>query len=149
MPDTSRAVEARILFRPVLDGRPSDDPGLNALVMFWYDPADPLSVHIDVPDGRRVWQREVAREVLDAGRRTPGGAGIGDVRARPEEFEFEEGVRRYVLLDFFCDDGWRSFGVSPRALADFLRSTYTVVPAGREAAFLDLEGTLRLLGATA
>ena len=27
-----RAIEARILFRPVLDGRPSDDPGLNALV---------------------------------------------------------------------------------------------------------------------
>lgn len=153
MPDPGRTdramVEARILFRPVLDGRPSDDPGLNALVLFWYDPTDPLSVHIDVPDGSRVWQREIARDVLDSGRRTPGGAGMGDLRVRAGEFEFEEGVRRYVLLDFFCDDGWRTFGVSPRALASFLRGTYAVVPAGQESKFLDVEQALRLLGATA
>jgi hypothetical protein len=120
-------VRAGILFRPIIANTLSHDPCLDQVVQFRYREADPYAVQILIPDGGYVWTWEVARDLLEAGRRKAVGEGV--VRVRPEVFD----GRLAVVLEFYCDDNsFHPFGISPAALDRFLRRSYEVVPRGAE-----------------
>lgn len=92
-----------------------------------YDSADPLAVRVAFPaevsrdDGEVVWA--FARELLEAGLRTP--SGDGDVRVWPCG-------RAQTMLEFHSPEGVALVQFDTAALHRFLRLTHQTVPAGEE-----------------
>lgn len=127
---------AGILFRPIIAETLAHDPCLDQVVQFRYGSTDPYAVQILVPDGGRVWTWEVARELLEAGRRKAAGDGL--VRVYPAIFD----GRLTVVLEFLSEGEFRPFAISARALAKFLRRSYELVPQGAEAAHGSLDEAL-------
>jgi len=78
------------------------------------------------------------RELLAAG--LEGKAGDGDVRVWPQDAD--EDVLNLTLSSPF---GEARFEAPLRATAEFLRSTYGVIPAGTEGDYLDVDGELKEL----
>ena len=78
------------------------------------------------------------RELLAAG--LEGKAGDGDVRVWPQDVD--EDVLNLTLSSPF---GEARFEAPLRATAEFLRSTYGVIPAGTEGDYLDVDGELKEL----
>jgi hypothetical protein len=75
-----------------------------------------------------------ARELLAAGLEGP--AGEGDVQAWPEDYD---DVLNLALSSPF---GEAHFEAPQSATAEFLRSTYDIIPAGEESAFIDVDSEL-------
>jgi hypothetical protein len=125
-PVVEQSVKARLI---------SDAPHPRIVsVMLRYDGSDPLALRMVFPaevsldDSEVVWA--FARDLVETGLREP--AGEGDVHVWPcgraqtvFEFRAPEGV---ALVQF--DNG---------PLRRFLRSSFAVVPAGKEADHLDVE----------
>ncbi|MFE4610071.1 SsgA family sporulation/cell division regulator [Streptomyces niveus] len=92
-----------------------------------YDSADPLAVRVAFPaevsrdDGEVVWA--FARELLEAGLRTP--SGDGDVRIWPCG-------RAQTMLEFHSADAVALTQFDTAVLRRFLRLTHQTVPAGEE-----------------
>jgi hypothetical protein len=93
-----------------------------------------MSFHIGMDD-RVEWL--FARDLLAVGMQTP--AGDGDVRVWPAS----PGDRDVLNICLSSPFGQAHFEASLAAVTGFLRRTYEVVPLGREADFIDLEGELR------
>ncbi|WP_405798342.1 SsgA family sporulation/cell division regulator [Streptomyces sp. NBC_01506] len=96
-------------------------------VVLRYDSADPPTVRVAFPaevsrDGREVvWA--FARELLEAGLRTP--SGHGDVRVWPCG-------RAQTMIEFHSPEGVALVQFDTSALRRFLRLTHQTVPAGEE-----------------
>jgi sporulation and cell division protein SsgA len=75
-----------------------------------------------------------ARELLAAGLEGP--AGEGDVQVWPEDYD---DVLNLALSSPF---GEAHFEAPQSATAEFLRSTYDIIPAGQESAFIDVDSEL-------
>ncbi|WP_330175326.1 SsgA family sporulation/cell division regulator [Streptomyces sp. NBC_01498] len=92
-----------------------------------YDSADPLAVRVVFPaevsrdSGEVVWT--FARELLEAGLRTP--SGDGDVRVWPCG-------RAQTMLEFHSPEGVALTQFDTAPLRRFLRMTYETVPVGEE-----------------
>jgi hypothetical protein len=80
-----------------------------------------------------------ARELLAAGLESV--AGEGDVKVWPEELDGED-VLNIALSSPF---GEAHFEAPLRATAEFLRSTYEIIPAGCEGDFIDVDSELEEL----
>jgi len=78
-----------------------------------------------------------ARELLAVGVQTA--TGDGDVRVWPAS----AGDRDVLNISLSSPFGQAHFEASLAAVSAFLRRTYDVVPLGREADFVDVEGELR------
>jgi len=78
-----------------------------------------------------------ARELLAAG--LEGKAGEGDVRAWPQG---DDDILNLTLSSPF---GEAHFEAPLRVTAEFLRSTYGIIPAGTEGDYLDVDNELREL----
>ena len=93
-----------------------------------------MSFHIGMDDPVE-WL--FARDLLAVGMQTP--VGDGDVRVWPAP----PGDRDVLNISLSSPFGQAHFEASLAAVTGFLRRTYEVVPLGREADFIDLEGELR------
>ena len=78
-----------------------------------------------------------ARDLLAVGVQAP--TGDGDVRVWPTS----EADRDVLNISLSSPFGQAHFEASLAAVSAFLRRTYEVVPLGREADFVDVEGELR------
>ncbi len=86
-----------------------------------------VTMRFHTRDQESTWL--VGREVLSDGLLAP--AGLGDVRLRP-------GTGDVLVLELWTEDSHAVFHLSAEELRRFLRSTYRVVPAGREVVDFDL-----------
>ncbi len=77
-----------------------------------------------------------ARELLAAGLEGP--AGEGDVQVWPED-AYGSDILNIALSSPF---GAARFAAPLAAIADFLKSTYQIIPAGAETDFIDVDGEL-------
>ncbi|WP_329457420.1 SsgA family sporulation/cell division regulator [Streptomyces sp. NBC_01497] len=103
-------------------------------VMLRYDGSDPLALRMVFPaevsldDSDVVWT--FARDLVETGLREP--AGDGDVHVWPCG-------RAQTVFEFRAPEGVALVQFDNASLRRFLRSTYSVVPAGKEADHLDVE----------
>jgi len=81
-----------------------------------------------------------ARELLAAGLKSA--AGEGDVKVWPEDPDGDADVLNIALSSPF---GEAHFEAPLRATAEFLRSTYGIIPAGCEGDFIDVDSELEEL----
>ncbi|MEV4330904.1 SsgA family sporulation/cell division regulator [Streptomyces sp. NPDC049597] len=107
-----------------------------------YDRRDPFAVRIDFPAPATLEGADISwtfsRELLAKGVRTA--AGVGDVRVRPY------GYHRTVL-EFHAAEGTAVVHIGTGELLRFLDRALTLVPAGSEHLYLDLDHDLaELLG---
>ena len=109
-------------------------------VILRYDLADPYAV---VAMFRRssgeVIRWVFARDLLAQGLGEP--AGVGDVRLRP----FRAGAEAGVCIVLSSPDGEVVVRAAAGGLAEFLRATYLLCPAGTEGDHLDVDHELRAL----
>jgi hypothetical protein len=106
-----------------------------------YDRDDPYAVHLSFPTspGRDPIEWIFARSLVSDGLTVP--AGDGDVRIWPSPDDLAGPV--YVEL---CSPSGRAlFAVSRPVLADFVARCHTLVAAGAEADYLDLDAELDML----
>lgn len=102
--------------------------------MLRYDGSDPLALRMVFPaevsldDSDVVWT--FARDLVETGLREP--AGDGDVHVWPCG-------RAQTVFEFRAPEGVALVQFDNASLRRFLRSTYSVVPAGKEADHLDVE----------
>lgn len=98
---------------------------------------DPLAVQLFFPAAVSLSGGEVSwvfgRDLLELGLREP--SGDGDVHIWPC------GPDR-VMIEFASPQGTALIDFPSRDLRDFLRRSYTAVPPGREADYLDLDSDL-------
>jgi hypothetical protein len=125
------------------------------MASLYYCSQDPYAIRIafHVGTGEPV-EWTLARDLLAAGLRAR--EGIGDVQAWPsaasgdpaagareggaaEAAAAGSGILNIVMSSPF---GHAQFEVSARAIAEFLRRTYTIVPAGQESGFVDFDAEL-------
>ncbi|MGQ4515132.1 SsgA family sporulation/cell division regulator [Streptomyces sp. DW26H14] len=103
-------------------------------VMLRYDGSDPLALRMVFPaevsldDSEVVWA--FARDLAESGLTEP--AGDGDVHVWPCG-------RAQTVFEFRAPEGVALVQFDNASLRRFLRSTYSVVPAGKEADHLDVE----------
>ncbi|WP_433455340.1 SsgA family sporulation/cell division regulator [Streptomyces sp. CA-142005] len=105
-----------------------------------YRRRDPFAVHVTFhteTHGPVVWV--FARDLLAHGMHEP--SGEGDVRVRPSG----RGADAMLHLSLSSPHGHARLRTSLPALADWLRLTYLLVPAGREGDELDLDTELSRL----
>ncbi|MER7361976.1 SsgA family sporulation/cell division regulator [Nonomuraea wenchangensis] len=108
-----------------------------------YTPDDPFAVEFAVPsrDGGEPHSVLFARGLLIDGVAEP--AGDGDVHVAPHPDSDE-----WVRLELPIDGRPAEFYAERSAVDEFVDATCLLVPSGREAAELDLDGMIaRLLGA--
>lgn len=109
-------------------------------VILRYDLADPYAV---VAMFRRSTGEGIrwvfARDLLAQGLDEP--AGVGDVRLQP----FRSGAESGVCIVLSSPDGQVVVRAAAGGLAEFLRATYLLCPAGTEGDHLDVEHELRSL----
>lgn len=111
-----------------------------------YDPTDPYAVHVlfhpdseTAPDDAVGWS--FARDLLVSGLNEA--TGIGDVRVWPWSTPHGD----VVALALSSPDGNALFEVPRSILVRFLRRTFTAVPRGEEAHYLDVDAAVgKLLG---
>src|SRR5262249_61690889 len=82
-------------------------------------------------------ERLSARDLLGAGLQRP--IGEGDVRVWPAPRDGQDVLNTSLSSPF----GQAHFEAPLAALSEFLMRTFEVVPLGREADFIDIEGELR------
>lgn len=100
-----------------------------------YDATDPYAVDAVFQTGEPRGVRWVfARDLLAGG--LEGARGDGDVRVWPH---VGEGGHSTVFIELRSPDGMALLQVRANQLADFLASTYAIVPAGRESDQLDVD----------
>jgi hypothetical protein len=101
---------------------------------------DPLAVRVRFPARASLAGSDVAwvfgRDLLAAGLKGP--AGDGDVHIRP----FGDDL---TVLEFHASVGTAVVRMESADLRRFLRRSYLLVPAGREALFLDVDRDLAAL----
>lgn len=106
-----------------------------------YDPGDPFAVTLDIPvGGGRVVSWEFSRELLNDGRLGDLQLPTGDVAIRPD-------LGDTVRVELRSPDGHALFWLRADDVAAFLAATYDAVLAGTEAARIDWDRELRLVGA--
>lgn len=106
-----------------------------------YTAADPYAVRIAFHLGlnQRPIEWVIARDLLIRG--LDGCTGLGDVRVCPPDLG--DPARDSVLyIELSTSTGSALFEVLRQRVADFLRSTYRIVPAGVESAFMDIDAEL-------
>jgi hypothetical protein len=125
-PVVEQSVKARLI---------SDAPHPRIVsVMLRYDGSDPLALRMVFPaevsldDSEVVWA--FARDLVETGLREP--AGEGDVHVWPCG-------RAQTVFEFRAPEGVALVQFDNAPLRRFLRSSYAVVPAGKEADHLDVE----------
>lgn len=120
-----------------------DGSGVPVQATLRYEPSDPYAVHVifcadladgDEPEPSVAWS--FARDLLLAGLTEP--AGMGDVRVWP--WTGQDG--QVVALALSSPDGHALFEVPTATLDDFLQRSYAEVPAGEEAAYVDLDAVV-------
>lgn len=103
-------------------------------VLLRYDPEDPLAVHLVFPAEASLDGSEVvwvfSRELLDAGLRTPVGA--GDVHLWPCG-------HAHTMLELHAPEGMALTELRSSDLRRFLGLAYAAVPHGQERLGADLE----------
>lgn len=107
-----------------------------------YDSADPYAVHLLFPapsPGEAPVAWSFARDLLVTGLAER--AGMGDVRLWP----YTSGAGPHIALVLSSPDGCACFEVPRDVLVKFLARSCAVVPLGREAEHLDLDGALHRL----
>lgn len=103
-------------------------------VVLRYDGSDPLALRMIFPpevsldDNEVIWA--FARDLVETGLREP--AGDGDVHVWPCG-------RAQTVFEFRAPEGVALVQFDNAGLRRFLRSSYAVVPAGKEADHLDVE----------
>ncbi|NDZ80336.1 SsgA family sporulation/cell division regulator [Streptomyces sp. SID10853] len=99
-----------------------------------YDRTDPFAVSVGFPPQATLAGEPVswafARDLLATGIRKA--AGVGDVRIRP--FGYDR-----TVLEFHSREGVAMVHIHTSELRHFLKRTETVVPAGREHRYLDVD----------
>ncbi|GAA5079401.1 SsgA family sporulation/cell division regulator [Streptomyces sp. SID10815] len=100
----------------VTDDDPRDDPGAVPVVLR-YDPEEPRSVRVRLPD-RHEWT--FSRALLEQGLRAP--TGTGEVRVWPCG-------RVQAVVEFHSAGGVSVVQFETRTLTRFLRRTYTAAAA--------------------
>lgn len=108
------------------------------MASFYYSAGDPYAVrvafHVGL-DSPVEWT--LGRDLLSAG--IDGQAGQGDVKLWPSG----DAVRGAILnMELSSPYGQARFEAPAREVSEFLRRTYTLVPASREAEHLDIEAGL-------
>jgi hypothetical protein len=115
------------------------DGSISLPVVLHYDLADPYAVHATFRTGQGDGVSWVfARELLTLGVHRP--AGDGDVRVWPASATAD-----VLFLHLRAPSGEALFELSRATLSAFLRETEVLVPAGSEAAALDLDDELAAL----
>ncbi|WP_434447106.1 SsgA family sporulation/cell division regulator [Lentzea sp. E54] len=104
-------------------------------VDLYYDTSDPyaLGVVFQQEHGQLRWI--FSRELLADG--LPGAAGEGDVR-----LGLSDANLLTMMIELSSPNGAASFEASAFGLAQFVDRTFDLVPAGREAQWLDFDGQL-------
>jgi hypothetical protein len=131
-------VSARLLARPVADGRVLTAGA--SYVELLYDPAAPFEVclaELGPAAKELVFDRDLLALALHG---EP--AGVGDVRTRLVSDLL--GARRSFFLLEVTQPGEPplTWALKPDRVSEYLFQTYDLVPAGQEANFLDVDGTL-------
>lgn len=102
-----------------------------------YDRDDPFAVRIGFPPSATLEGVEVSwtfgRELLRSGLSEP--SGDGDVHVRPYGFE-------RTVLEFHSPEGTAMVHIRTAELNRFLRRSQTLVPAGQEHRYLDVDHDL-------
>lgn len=132
------AVSAELLLALVA---PQEETNKWLVASFYYDKDDPYAVRIAFHAGLNEPVEWVfARELLSSGIEGP--QGLGDVKVRPSAGT-EAGVPATALtVELFSPFGHAAFEAPLPEIADFLRRTYDVVPAGRESSHIDVDARL-------
>ncbi|WP_242425147.1 SsgA family sporulation/cell division regulator [Frankia sp. EI5c] len=110
-----------------------------ALVSLAFDPLDPVAITMRAPVGDpRLARLTIARELLTgAGPRPPE---LGGLRVEP----VLRGGRRLLAVSLPAAGGRAALEMSVTRVTDFVRRTYTLVPAEAEATMIDLDLDLGL-----
>lgn len=109
-----------------------------------YRTSDPYAVTLTFHSNGTDVEWIVSRALLLQGLATP--AGDGDVKIYPS---IDDGGHAVAVLDFSSPDGRLVAQAATHALQSFLALTFDAVPAGAESRFLDIDGLLAALLATA
>lgn len=136
---TSRptTVSADLELRLVVPGSPS----LPVLASIRYVLEDPYAVHVTFHTGgdRGTVEWSFARQLLTDG--LTQATGEGDVRVWPSHVD----GRATVFLALSSPSGQAIFEVGLHDLAEYLTSSYTLVPTGSESDYVDIDAELALL----
>jgi Streptomyces sporulation and cell division protein, SsgA len=111
-----------------------------ARIHLTYEPADPYAVLMEIrlPGGEAVnWM--FGRELLAEGTHIP--AGIGDVTVQPCPEAPSDLL--HMTLRNEASDAVMEMRLAP--IDEFLRSSYGLVPAGREGTFLEVDDDVRAI----
>ncbi len=115
--------------------------GVPVSARFSYSAHDPLSVIAEFHAGGSAVRWVFARDLLQAGTEHP--TGDGDVTCWPATISGE----RVICIALRSPSGQALLEAPAEDIHEFLHRSYEVVPTGREADFLDLDGLIRdLLG---
>jgi hypothetical protein len=106
-----------------------------------YDRDDPYAVHLSflTPSDRDPIEWIFARSLASDGLTAP--AGVGDVRIWPSP----EDLTGSVYVELRSPSGRALLAVPRLVLAEFVDRCHDIVPAGDEAAYIDLDAELDLL----
>lgn len=106
---------------------------------FCYDMTDPYAVRLTFSvSGSKPVKWVFARMLLEHGMNRP--VGIGSVVVRPAHSRSNRNMR--IVLKAITDDGVALIGISALEVAEFLRRSYRLVPAGAESLHVDLDREL-------
>lgn len=101
-----------------------------------YDPNDPFAVEIRFHDGIEEIPWTASRDLIDAGIKDY--AGHGDIRLWPTDTGEVE-----LLLE--SPEGRALFQFDKKILREFIRSTYKMVPRGKELTGVDMDAVVSRL----
>ena len=127
------------LSTPAIVIEPEDIAGVFLMVVFAYDPADPLAVTIALSffgGDSATWT--VSRDLLQDGLTGPSGAGDMEAFTDPE-------TPRYYYVGFQVEDWPVVLSLSVHALKGFLSEVYRTVPEGTEFEDSDLDAELNAI----